>query len=290
MTQNPWPQDEGLESPGADHPLASDQASTPPQARNPKVSTFPSHGTDSKSDTARDEAGNMAGHAKDAAQKVSETAQEEAANVIAEAKTSARDLMEQAKSDLTDQAGTQQRRVAEGLRSVSTELHSMASSSEQSGMATDLVRQAAERSSSVASWLDARDPGSLLHEVKSFARQKPGTFLLLAAGAGILAGRISRNLGADASKSPDSSSSPQATAVPQNLVQDSSSAPRSAPVAPPSPAGDGEPDSSASWGSQSEERAPFGTRDQLGDEPVVVTGPPKSVDPLGSDPFDGGHR
>jgi hypothetical protein len=72
----------------------------------------------------------------------------------------------------------------------------MARASDQPGVASDLVRQAAERSSSIASWLDGRDPGSLLDEVKSFARQRPGTFLLLAAGAGVLAGRLSRSLSA----------------------------------------------------------------------------------------------
>ena len=136
--------------------------------------------------------------AADSAQTVAETAKTEAANVAAEVKTNARDLLHQAKSDLTDQAGTQQQKVAEGLRSVSTELHAMAAASEQPGVATDLVRQAAERSSAVAGWLDGRDPGSLLTEVKSFARQRPGTFLLLAAGAGVLAGRLSRSLSAGA--------------------------------------------------------------------------------------------
>ena len=53
------------------------------------------------------------------------------------------------------------------------ELHSMAENSDQPGVASDLVRQAAERSSSVASWLDNRNPGSLVDEVKSFARQRP---------------------------------------------------------------------------------------------------------------------
>jgi hypothetical protein len=65
-------------------------------------------------------------------------------------------------------------------------------------VASDLVRQAADRSHSVASWLDGRDPGSLLDEVKTFARRRPGTFLLLAAGAGVLAGRLGRSLQAGA--------------------------------------------------------------------------------------------
>ncbi len=181
MTENSWPQTPSPVSTGGHPPTeaagsaaAEDSPSTP--------------------ETAKDEAGKVARHATDAVQNVTDTAKSEAANVAAEVKTNARDLLAQAKSDLTDQAGTQQQKVAEGLRSVSTELHSMVSSADQPGVATDLVRQAAERTAIAASWLEGRDPGSLLSEVKSFARQKPGTFLLLAAGAGVLAGRLTRSL------------------------------------------------------------------------------------------------
>ena len=71
----------------------------------------------SKKDAAKDEAAEVKRQATDAAQNVAETAKTEAANVAAEVKTNARDLLHQAKSDLTDQAGTQQQKVAEGLRS-----------------------------------------------------------------------------------------------------------------------------------------------------------------------------
>jgi hypothetical protein len=155
----------------------------------------------SRTDAVKEEAGDVARTAADSAQSVAETAKSEAANVASEAKANAKDLLYQARSDLTEQAGAQQQKVANGLRSVSDELHAMARASDQPGVATDLVRQAAERSSSVAAWLDGRDPGSLLNEVKSFARQRPGTFLLLAAGAGVLAGRLSRSLSAGAPES-----------------------------------------------------------------------------------------
>jgi hypothetical protein len=140
----------------------------------------------------------VAGQAAGAAQNVAGTAKTEAKNVAYEAKNSAKDLLHQAKSDLTSQAGTQQTKAAEGIRSVSSQLRSMADAPDQQGVASDLIRQAADRSESVASWLDNRDPGSLLDEVKSFARQRPGTFLLLAAGAGMLAGRLGRSLQAGA--------------------------------------------------------------------------------------------
>jgi hypothetical protein len=89
--------------------------------------------------------------------------------------------------------------VADGLWSISDELSAMANASQDGGVATDLVRQAAERSSAVAAWLENRDPGSLLDEVKAFARRRPGAFLLLAAGAGVLAGRLGRGMADNAS-------------------------------------------------------------------------------------------
>ncbi|MBT2515371.1 hypothetical protein [Arthrobacter sp. ISL-30] len=156
-----------------------------------------------KADVAKEEASEVARQAKESARGVAETAKSEAANVAEEAKSSARNLLDQAKTDLTDQAGTQQQKVAQGLKSVADQLRTMANASDQPGVASDLVKQAAERSTSIASWLEGRDPGSLLDEVKSFARQRPGTFLLIAAGAGVLAGRLSRSLSAGA---PDSGS------------------------------------------------------------------------------------
>jgi len=147
---------------------------------------------------AKEETAGVAKHAAGAAQDVAETAKAEVANVASEVKSGAMDLMHQAKSDATAQAETAQRKAAEGMRKISEELQTMAGSSEGGGVATDLVRQAADRSSSIASWLENRNPGSLLEEAKSFGRQRPGMFLLLAAGAGMLAGRLGRSLHAGA--------------------------------------------------------------------------------------------
>jgi hypothetical protein len=186
MTENQW--DGNYTPPPATEQLADAQVPPPP----PRNSGMPT------TETIKDEAGNVAAQAGDSAKNVVETAKSEVASVASEVSSSAKDLLDQARLDLTDQAGKQQQRVAAGLRSLSEELQSMATASEQPGVATDLVRQAAERSSSVATWLEDRDPGSLLDEVKTFARQRPGAFLLLAAGAGILAGRLSRGLSAGA--------------------------------------------------------------------------------------------
>jgi hypothetical protein len=83
-------------------------------------------------------------------------------------------------------------------------------------VATDLARQAADKARQAAGWLGDRDPGSLLDEVRSFARKKPGTYLALALGAGVLAGRLTRGLTAptdDTTSSATSSTSPQHSAA-----------------------------------------------------------------------------
>jgi len=187
MTENQW-QERNLTVP---------QATQTATAYDSGV-TSGSLASDSKTDLVKEEAANVAGQAAGSAQNVAQTAKAEAANVASEVKTNARDLLQQAKSDLTSQAGVQQEKAAAGIRSISSQLHAMAEAPEQQGVASDLIRQAADRSASVASWLENRDPGSLLHEVKSFARQRPGAFLLLAAGAGMLAGRLGRSLQAGA--------------------------------------------------------------------------------------------
>lgn len=217
MTENQRPEDSAYTAPSGlpgsteeSSFTAERSASTFPAAATtggvstpPATSVPPTGGGvgGSRTDAVKGEAADVARTAADSAHNVAETAKTEAANVASEAKANAKDLLYQARSDLTDQAGVQQQKVASGLRSVSDELHAMARASDQPGVASDLVRQAADRSSAVAAWLDGRDPGSLLNEVKSFARQRPGTFLLLAAGAGVLAGRLTRSLSAGAPES-----------------------------------------------------------------------------------------
>jgi hypothetical protein len=287
MTEHEWPQDGSYGSPAAAQQTPLRQESTfPPVADGEIYSAAPSQApmtgapatglqppttNGSTADTAKDEAAAVSRQAADSAHTVAETAKTEATHVAAEAKANARDLLHQAQSDLTEQAGVQQQKVAEGLRSVSTELHSMAAASEQPGVATDLVRQAAERSSAVAAWLDGRDPGSLLSEVKSFARQKPGTFLLLAAGAGILAGRLGRSLSAGAPESGAATAASRAPAgapptagmpaAPISRVPDTGTAVPPPPVQMPAP-----------------ETTTAGFAD---------TYPPN---PLREDPYDGGPR
>jgi vacuolar-type H+-ATPase subunit H len=134
---------------------------------------------------------------KEAAQHVGETASEEARKVAGEAKTQAKSLLSDLQTDLRDQAGKQQEKIAGNLRSMSDEFNTMLGAS-SGGQGSDLVQMAGQRVDQVASWLENRDPGTMLEEVRRFARRRPGAFLAIAAGAGLVAGRLARNLAAEA--------------------------------------------------------------------------------------------
>ncbi|MCW2620467.1 MAG: hypothetical protein JWL64_69 [Frankiales bacterium] len=170
-------------------------------------SSTPVGGTPSTTDVAKDKAGQVAGGAADAAKDVAGTAKEQVGQVAGEAKKQAKDLVGQARTELTDQAQTQQQRVAGGLHSVSDQLRKLANGEAQQGPANDLAHQAADKVSEVARFFENRDPGQLLDEVRRYAQRRPGMFLALSLGAGVLAGRLTKGLTSDS----DSSSAPQSS-------------------------------------------------------------------------------
>jgi hypothetical protein len=131
-----------------------------------------------------------------------ETAKEQGREVVAETRAQARDLYGEAVGQLRGQAGDQQRRAAGGLRRLGEELRAMADKSGQAGPATELARQASDRVDSAAGWLESREPGEMLTEVRAYARRHPGAFLAGAALLGVLAGRLTRGAVADSGGTP----------------------------------------------------------------------------------------
>lgn len=205
-----------------------------PLPNHPAQGSAPAPGADTDSSTAevaKAQAGEVAGTAADAGKHVAGVAGDQAQQVVGEVKSQAQDLIGQTRDELTTQAAAQQQRVAGGLRAVADEFSSMADTSENPGIATDLTRQASQHAHTIASWLDEREPGQILDEVTQFARRKPGTFLALAAGAGLLAGRLGRGLTAANTNLDNNSTNSGATgrrAVPP-------------PTTPPAPLGDDQP-------------------------------------------------
>jgi vacuolar-type H+-ATPase subunit H len=154
------------------------------------------HGSDSAigstTNVAMDQAAQVSQSAKESVNDVAMTAADEASNVAAETARQAKQLGQEVSNQAQQQAALQKDKAASGLHSLGEELRSMAQQGGQSGPVTDLAHQAADKMTDLAGWLEHRDPGSLLEEVRTYARRKPGTFLLGAAAAGILAGRLTR--------------------------------------------------------------------------------------------------
>jgi hypothetical protein len=121
-----------------------------------------------------------------AGHRVADTAKQEARGVASEAKYQVRNLADRVGSEVRTQASTQQHRAAGGIRDVGSQFSEMAANSTQSGVARDLVETVGSRADSVAQ--------DLLDEVKRFARRRPGVFLAIAAGAGVVIGRLTRSL------------------------------------------------------------------------------------------------
>jgi hypothetical protein len=168
-------------------------------------------GTGTATDTkelAKDEAQNVKDTAVQAGSQVAATATDQAKQVAQETQRQAKDLLDQGRSQVKDQVVTQQQKAGEGLSAIAQELRALADGTSEGapGPARDLLQQASGMVESFAGKLQNREPAELLEEVRSFARRKPGMFLLGAAAAGILAGRLTSGVKAAHSDSGTSGS------------------------------------------------------------------------------------
>ena len=146
----------------------------------------------STADVAKDEATNVQQTAVQAGSQVASTATDQAKEVVQETQRQAKDLLDQGRTQVREQVISQQQKAGQSLSALAQELRGLAdgTSSGAPGPARDLLQQASGMVETFASKLQNREPAELLDEVRSFARRKPGMFLLGAAAAGVLAGRL----------------------------------------------------------------------------------------------------
>lgn len=174
--------------PGAPTPTPA-----PTPAPTSTTSTGPSTDATSTSDAAKEQAQQTAGTAADEGKHVAGVAVGEAKQVAGEAKQQAQNLVGEARTQVDAQARTQRDRLVSTLQEFSGQLDGMASGEgAPSGMAQDAVRQVADRTRDLTSRLEGREPSDLLEDVRAYARRRPGTFLLGAMAAGLVAGRLTR--------------------------------------------------------------------------------------------------
>jgi hypothetical protein len=133
--------------------------------------------------TAADEGKHVAGVAATEAKSVAGEATQQAKGVVNDAVT-------QVRGQLDDQGRQQRDRLAGTLATFGDDLGRMSETG--SGLAADVAQEVADRARALSRHLDGREPSDLLDDVRRFARQRPGTFLLGALAAGVVAGRLLR--------------------------------------------------------------------------------------------------
>jgi hypothetical protein len=171
----------------------------------------PSGGKKSTGTAVKEQGSQVAQNTSQTGHRVAHTAAEQGKHVVQETGRQAHTVVGQAQTQLMEQASAQQKRAAHGLRSLGDQLRSAIDKGEQPGPADDLIRQASGRINQVADWLEQREPGQVVEEVREFARRRPGAFLGGAAVAGMLIGRLTRTMtpgGAGGQPQPDAHPAP----------------------------------------------------------------------------------
>jgi hypothetical protein len=173
-------------------------------------------GSVATSGVVRDEAAGVSQSVRDAGDHVAQAAVDQAKEVAGQTRQHAESLLQQGRQQLHDQAMFQQQKVALRLTTVADELRELAHNS-SSDTVGELTRQGADQLHQFASWLHDREPSELLEGVRSFARRRPGVFLLGAALAGVVAGRLT-GAGVAASQQADNNRSAAPTTPPAQQV------------------------------------------------------------------------
>lgn len=158
---------------------------------------------------AQHEGTELAHSAAGAGKDVAQTATDQASAVASQAKDEAKDLARNARDEVNTQVEAQRHRLVDLLRTTGDELRT--GHDEHSALTAELTRRTAEQARLFADYLDDHGPQEILADVRSFARRRPGAFLLLAGVAGVVAGRVFRGVaeGDSPSSSSDTPSSPE---------------------------------------------------------------------------------
>jgi hypothetical protein len=198
---------------------------------------------------AREQGQQVKGSAQDAASNVAGTAGERAREIQQQAGTHARGVAQEAGRQVHNRAQQETERAGTALSTAGDQLRALAEGRiDDAGVFGDYAQQAAD---SVGRWAESiQDRGfdGLVDDLRTYARRKPGVFLVSAVAAGVIAGRFGRNLREEMSDndsgsgySSGSSGSGQTAQIPQTTSTTSTGSPQSPttpPTTPPSTSAD----------------------------------------------------
>src|SRR5262245_18559499 len=140
-----------------------------------------------------DTAGSKTEAAKDSARHVAAETQERTGELARETADQVRHVVGQASGEARQQADVQAARAASGLQTMAQQLRAL--SDGRPGDAGPIVDYARRASNQMAQWSHRLETGGaqgVMSDVARYARRRPGQFLLVAAGAGFVAGRLVR--------------------------------------------------------------------------------------------------
>lgn len=151
-------------------------------------------GSGSKAEVAKGAATDVASEATQAAAGVKETAMSEVRSVVSDATQKAGEVMRTTQDELRSQATAKTKDLSSTLDDIAKQLSSMADSAEdpQSPVA-QFAQTAADQIRRQGQKLDEGGLEGLVDDVKRFARNRPGVFLLGTVAAGFLAGRVGKH-------------------------------------------------------------------------------------------------
>jgi hypothetical protein len=142
---------------------------------------------------AADAAGQTAATATEGAKQVASEAAQQVTDVTRQATDQARELVGQAQSQLQEQATAQTQKAASGLADVGRQLRALGDGrTDQAGFAADAARQLADKVEEVAGRIEQRGFDGTVEDLRTFARRRPGTFLVGMAAAGFVVGRLGK--------------------------------------------------------------------------------------------------
>jgi len=180
----------------------------------------------------QEQAKHAAQTAADEGAHLADVAKSEAQSVATDAKEQARNLVDEARSQVEEQSRGQLDNLVSTLQTFAEDLERMArGEGADAGLAQDVVRQVSEKAKGFSSQLRGQEPAQVLDQARDFARRRPGTFLLGALAAGVVAGRVTRGA-KDASSSP---STPEATPATSEFATAPPPSPAYATPPPPPP-------------------------------------------------------
>lgn len=146
-----------------------------------------------KVDQAKEQGRQVAESAKTEVGNVADTAKSEVSRVTGEAKAQTQNLVSEARGQLREQAQSQTQRAAGLARGLAENFQALTEGrTDEAGPLGQYAQQATEQVQRFADSIEQRGFDGLVQDVQSFARRRPGAFLLTAGLAGFLTGRLVR--------------------------------------------------------------------------------------------------